>query len=81
MEFLEARVIYYDTMKPFVIPDYLGEYYLKVEDWWGYPGATGVNLSKRWSNIFLQKSILFQRGSYDHSVDYEDIVSCEWRLE
>ena len=40
-----------------------------------------MNLFKHWSKIYLQQEIIFQRDSYDHCVDDEDIVSCEWNLE
>ena len=67
----------HDIMAPFIVPYLLDEYALEVEDLWGNRGATVVNLFKQWSQISLQQEILFQRYSYDHCVDNEDIGSCE----
>ena len=53
---------------------------LKVEYFWVDRAATGVKIFNHYSNISLQQEILFQRDLYDHCVNYEDIVSCEWTL-
>ena len=78
---LKSRVLSYDMMAPFIIPDFIDEYSLEVEDQRGYFYATGVNLFKQWYKISLQQEILFQRYSYYHCVEDEDISSCEWTLE
>ena len=80
MKFLEARVLDYDKMEPFIIPYLPNDYALEVEDIWGN-FAIGANLFKKWSKISLQQATRFQRNSYDHCVDDEDTVSCEWTLE
>ena len=81
MGFLETRVLAYGIMAPFIVPELIDEYAIEVEYRWGDFASTGVNLFKHWSNISLQKAILFQKYSHDHCVDYEDIVRCEWALE
>ena len=68
MKLLEARVIAYNMMAPFIVPDSFDEYDIKVEDIWGDRTAKSVNLFKLWSNISLQHSIMFQRYSYNHFV-------------
>ena len=54
MKFLEERVIAYDMMAPYIVPYFIDEYALRVEDSWGDYAATGVNLCKNWSKIYLQ---------------------------
>ena len=56
MKLLEARVIDYDMMGPFILPGFLDNYFFEVEYCWGYSAsiAIGVNLFKHWSNISLQ---------------------------
>ena len=57
------------------------QYALEVEYCCGNRDATEVNLFKHLYKISLQQALLFQRDSYDHFVDDEDIVSCEGTLE
>ena len=64
MKLLEARVLAYDTMTYFIIPEFLGDYALDVEE--GDRAATGMYIFKKWSKICLQHKILFQRDSYYH---------------
>ena len=54
MKLLEARVLDYDIMAPFIIPDLVNEYELEVEYLWGNLSAIGINLFKHWSKISLQ---------------------------
>ena len=56
----------YDMMAPFIIPYFIDEYSLEVEDSWGDYDDTSLNLIKHWSKISLQQEILIQRDSYDH---------------
>ena len=68
MKLLETRVIAYDIMALFIVPDFIDEYFLEVEYLWGDWAATCVNLFKNWYKIYIQREILFQRDSYDHCV-------------
>ena len=77
MKFLGRRVISYDMMAPFIVPEFCNEYELEVKYLWGNRSTTVMNLFKYWSKISLQWAILFQRGSYDHCVGDEGIFSFE----
>ena len=81
MKFLEARVLAYYMMAPFIITGLVGHYTLKLEYFWGDRATIGIELFKNWSNISLQQEILFQRDSYYNCVNNEYIVSCKWTLE
>ena len=52
MKFLEARMLAYDMIAPFIVPDFLDEYSLEVEDLWGGHSATGVNLFMHSNHIY-----------------------------
>ena len=80
MKLLEARVLDYDIMSPFIVTYLIDEYALEVEYLWGDRSDTGVNLFKQSSKISLQQKILFQRDLYNNCVDDYDIVSYEWTL-
>ena len=74
---MESRVLAYDIMAPFIVPYFLDEYALEVEDCCGDRSDIGVKMFKHWSKISLQQAIMFQRDSYHRCVDNKDIVSCE----
>ena len=80
MKLLEARLIAYDMVAPFIFLDFLDEYALNVENLWGGCALTCVNLFNHWSNISLQQEIIFQRDSYYRFVNDEDIFRCGWTL-
>ena len=81
MNFLEARVLAYYMMEHFIIPYFTDEYDLELEYHWGDHDDAFMDLFNHWYKITLQQAILFQRESYDHFVDDEDIISCEWMLK
>ena len=69
MKFVEARVLDYDMIKTFIVPDLIDEYTLEVEDFLVNHADTAVNLFEHWSKISLQQKIMFQPESYYNCVN------------
>ena len=81
VKLLEARVMGYDMLAPFIIPKLVDSRASTVGDRWGDPTSTGLNLFQHWSKLSLSTVALYQKDSYENCADDEDIVSCEWTKE
>jgi hypothetical protein len=81
VKLLEARVMSYDMIAPFMIPKLINSEADAVKDRWGDRETTGLNLFQYWSKFSLTTVALFQQDSYKHCANDEDTVSCEWTRE